>query len=82
MPTDRVIDGVDQRAFFEGTEEHSAREGFLDWISDVLYGVKWRNFKVPKMRAEVPHRPGAALPTPHIINLIVDPKERKALDYP
>jgi arylsulfatase A-like enzyme len=29
VPTDRVIDGVDQRAFFEGKQKNSNREGFL-----------------------------------------------------
>jgi arylsulfatase A-like enzyme len=40
VPTDRVIDGVDQRAFLEGKEDNSARDGFPYWMEDTLYGVK------------------------------------------
>jgi hypothetical protein len=31
IPKDRVIDGVDQRPFFEGKQENSNRDGFLYW---------------------------------------------------
>ena len=81
VPTDRVIDGVDQRAFWEG-EERSARQGFPYWNANVLYGVKWGNFKVAMMDQMYLTSPAMTLPTSHIINLVVDPKERKALDYP
>ena len=82
VPTDRVIDGMDQRAFWEGADEHSARAGFPYWNSNVLYGVKWGNFKVAMMEQMYLTSPAMTLPTSHIINLVVDPKERKALDYP
>ncbi len=82
VPTDRVIDGVDQREFFEGKTENSAREGFPYWMGDTMYGVKWQNFKVVFVKqmnfAEAPQR----LATPHVINLDVDPKEEKAYNYP
>src|SRR5262249_44020167 len=82
VPTDRVIDGVDQRAFFEAKQTESARLGFPFWNADVLYGVKWGNFKVTMMEQPYLTSPAMTLPTPHITNLVVDPKERKALDYP
>ena len=43
MPTDRVIDGVDQTAFFEGGSKKSAREGFAIYVGSQIFGVKWRN---------------------------------------
>ena len=46
VPDDHMIDGVDQRAFFEGKQEQSARDGFPYWMGSTLYGVKWRNFKM------------------------------------
>jgi uncharacterized protein DUF3302/sulfatase-like protein len=79
---DRVIDGVDQRAFFEGHQETSAREGFPYWMGDTLYGVKWRNFKLVMYLQKTLTDPALKLPTLHIINLTVDPKERRALDVP
>jgi arylsulfatase A-like enzyme len=82
VPNDRVIDGVDQRAFLEGKQDTSAREGFPFWMGDTLYGVKWQNFKMVTHLQDTLTTPSAKLMTPHIINLIVDPKERKAYDFP
>ena len=82
VPTDRVIDGLDQRAFLEGKQETSAREGFPYWMADTLYGVKWRNFKLVLYLQKTLTDPALKLPNPHIINLTVDPKERRPLDTP
>src|SRR4029453_15314402 len=81
-PSERVSDGVDQRAFWEGAEERSARPGFPYWNANVLYGVKWGNFKVAMMDQMYLTSPAMTLPTSHIINLVVDPKERKPLHFP
>jgi hypothetical protein len=82
FPTDRVIDGVDQRAFLEGKQKSSNREGFLYWMGDTLYGVKWQNFKMVFVLQQTLSDPALQLATPHLVNLDVDPKERKAYDYP
>jgi arylsulfatase len=82
VPTDRVIDGVDQRSFIEGKQESSARDGFPYWVGDTLYGVRWRNFKMVLYLQKELTEPALKLATPHVINLIVDPKERKAIDLP
>ena len=39
VASDRIIDGVDQRAFFGGEQDQSNRQGFLFWNGDKLYGV-------------------------------------------
>jgi len=82
VPKDRVIDGVDQRAFFEGKQPNSNREGFLYWMGDALYGVKWRNFKMVLVLQKTLSDPALHLTTPHLINLDTDPKEREPYDYP
>jgi arylsulfatase A-like enzyme len=82
VPTDRVIDGIDQRAFFEGKQTESNREGFLYWMGNTLYGVKWRNFKMVMVLQKTLSDPALQLATPHLINLDVDPKERKAYNFP
>lgn len=82
VPNDRVIDGVDQRAFFEGKQQKSNREGFLYWMNDTLYGVKWRNFKMVMVLQRTLSAPALNLATPHIVNLDTDPHERKPYDYP
>jgi arylsulfatase len=82
VPTDRMIDGLDQRNFFEGKEEKSAREGFPYWMGETMYGVKWQNFKIVFVNKRSFADPEQKLATPWIINLDVDPKEEKPYDYP
>jgi arylsulfatase A-like enzyme len=82
VPNDCIIDGLDQRAFFEGKTHHSAREGFPYWMGSRMYGVKWRNFKVVTVLQKTLASPYQELATPYVINLDVDPKERKPYDYP
>jgi arylsulfatase len=81
-PGDRMIDGVDQRAFLEGKQKNSAREGFPYWMGETLYGVKWRDFKLAFHMQKTLAEPAQKLATPYLINLIVDPKERKPFDFP
>jgi len=82
VPSDREIDGVDQRAFFEGGEGKSNREGFPFWMGSVMYGDKWGNFKVITKLQETLADPVLNLATPHIVNLVADPGERKAYNFP
>jgi arylsulfatase len=82
IPKDRVIDGIDQRAFLEGRQERSARDGFPYWMGETLYGVKWHNFKLVMYLQRTGLDPSLKLATPYIINLTVDPKERKQVDLP
>lgn len=82
IPKDRVIDGLDQRKFFEGVQKESSREGFPFWMGQTMYGVKWQNFKVVFVAKETFAAPEQKLATPWIINLDVDPKEQKPYDYP
>jgi hypothetical protein len=82
VPSDRVIDGVDQRAFFEGKQEKSARDGFPYWMGETMYGVKWQNFNLVMHLQKTLTEPSQKLMTPYLINLTVDPKERKPYDFP
>jgi len=82
VPKDRVIDGLDQRAFLEGRQPNSNRDGFPYWLGSELYGVKWRNFKLVMVEQNTLTDPALPLPNPHLINLDTDPKERSPLDYP
>jgi len=82
IPSDRVIDGVDQRAFLEGKQSTSNRDGFPFWLGSQLYGVKWHQFKLVLMKQKTLTDPALPLPNPHLINLDTDPKEREPVDYP
>jgi arylsulfatase A-like enzyme len=82
VPNDRVIDGLDQRNFFEGKQTTSAREGFPYWMGQTMYGVKWQNFKTVFINKRSFADPEQKLATPWIINLDTDPKEEKPYSYP
>jgi arylsulfatase len=60
-----------------GEQEQSNRDGFIFWNGERMYGIKWRNFKMVLVDQNVPDRSGAAAPVAHVINLLVDPKERE-----
>jgi arylsulfatase len=76
-PGDREIDGKDQTAFLAGDQEESSREGFIYWNGPKMYGVKWRNFKLSMVHQRHMFDPALPLAFPHLINLVVDPKERE-----
>jgi len=75
LPGDRAIDGVDQRDFFFGHTEKSAREGFVYYIKDELRAAKWRNWKMHIVWETEPNSGPIHLETPWLFNLTQDPKE-------
>ncbi len=82
VPSDRPIDGVDQRAFLVGTAEKSPREGFVFYIKDELRAVKWRNWKMHLVWEPEPNTGPLKLETPWIFDLIQDPKEETDVSLP
>ncbi|UTA53178.1 arylsulfatase [Lysobacter soli] len=79
-PNDREIDGKDQSAFLQGDQEHSSRDGFIFWNGAQMYGVKWQNFKMVMVEQKYLTNPALPLPSPHVINLVVDPQEREPIN--
>jgi arylsulfatase A-like enzyme len=75
IPSDRVIDGVDQSDFFFGNAEKSAREGFVYYIKDELRAAKWRDWKMHMVWETEPNTGPVHLETPWVFNLTQDPKE-------
>lgn len=51
-------------------------------MNSTLYGVKWGNFKMKLVDQKYMTDPAKQLPTPYLINLVVDPKEREPFNYP
>jgi arylsulfatase len=79
LPTDRIIDGVDQGDFFLGKQEKSNREGFPCYVADTLHAVKWRNWKVHYVWQEYMFDPPQRLANPRVHDLYVDPRERNSV---
>lgn len=75
VPTDRVIDGVNQLPFLEGRQPHSNRESAIYWTwQGRLEAVKWRDWKFFyhfRASSVVPNPPE----TMRLFNLRSDPKE-------
>ena len=46
VPRDRIIDGANQADFFLGKSDASARESFVVYVGEEIFGVKWRNWKM------------------------------------
>ena len=79
-PKDRLIDGVDQSAFFLGKKETSNRESCIVWLKDELHAVKWKDFKINFKRQQHFHDPELPLGFARITHLKEDPKEREAVN--
>ena len=80
LPNDRIIDGLDQSDFFLGKTDTSARDGFVVYVGNDIFGVKWRNWKM--LTKELDNSRGSGVIVeygfPRFYNLYSDPKE----EYP
>jgi len=72
IPTDRVIDGIDQTALLLSGENHGRRDYVYIYESETLRSIVKQEFK---MHLPAPGVPGAAAP---VFNLLRDPRE----EYP
>ena len=75
LPDDRVYDGADQVAFLTGASNRSARESVVIYIGNVLFGVKWRNWKLLLREMDEDSYAIQEMAYPSVYNLLVDPKE-------
>jgi len=78
IPSDRVIDGVDQTDFLMGKQEKSNRDGFIVYVGNDLFGIKWRNWKMMFKEVERGTDAKKTYDFPRFYNLYNDPKE----EYP
>ena len=46
VPEDRVIDGIDVFDLLMGKSEKSGRDGFVVYMGNDIFGVKWRDWKI------------------------------------
>ena len=78
VPDDRVIDSVDQTAFLIGEQDQSNRDGFIVYVGNDLFGIKWRNWKMMFKEVERGTDDKKTYDFPRFYNLYNDPKE----EYP
>jgi len=79
IPTDRIIDGVDQSDLFLGKKETSSREFIPLYVGNTIYAAKYKNWKVHYYWQEFARDQAVKLTNPIVFNLYKNPQEHQEL---
>ncbi len=82
VPGDRVIDGINMGDFFLGKTDKSGREGFVVYMGNDVFGVKWKNWKLHFKEQDAWNTPLRTYTMPRLYNLMNDPQERDNVLFP
>jgi arylsulfatase len=82
VPDDRPIDGVDVSGFLLGEMDESGREGFVVYMGNDVFGVKWRNWKVHFSEQEDWSAVLNSYTMPRVYNLLADSQEIDNVLFP
>jgi len=82
VPDDRIIDGIDMSAFFRGERDQSGRDGFIVYMGNDIFGVKWRDWKLHFKEQTGWNGSLREYTLPRVYNLISDPQERDNVVFP
>ena len=82
VPNDRVIDGIDVSDFLLGRTDESGREGFIVYMGNDIFGVKWRNWKLHFKEQTGWNGVLREYTMPRVYNLMNDPQERDNVLFP
>jgi arylsulfatase A-like enzyme len=82
IPLDRVIDGMDMSEFLLGQKEQSGREGFIVYMGNDIFGVKWRDWKLHFKEQSGWNGVLREYTMPRVYNLINDPQEHDNVLFP
>jgi arylsulfatase len=82
VPDDRPIDGIDVSRFLLGETDESGREGFVVYMGNDVFGVKWRNWKVHFNEQDDWSSILREYTMPRVYNLLADPQERDNVLFP
>jgi arylsulfatase A-like enzyme len=82
VPEDRVIDGRDMTDFLLGKTEKSGRDGFIVYMGNDVFGVKWRNWKLHFKEQNAWNSIMRTYTMPRVYNLLTDPQERDNVLFP
>ena len=82
VPDDRVIDGMDVSEFLLGNSKKSGREGFVVYMGNDVFGVKWRNWKLHFKEQNAWNSIMHTYTMPRVYNLMNDPQERDNVLFP
>ncbi len=82
VPTDRIVDGINMTDFLTGKSNKSGREGFVVYMGNDIFGVKWRNWKLHFKEQEGWNGVLDTYTMPRVYNLLTDPQERNNVLFP
>jgi arylsulfatase A-like enzyme len=82
IPDDRITDGINMVNFFQGKETESGREGFIVYMGNDIFGVKWKDWKLHFKEQDAWNSPMLTLTMPRLYNLMSDPQERDNVLFP
>lgn len=82
VPSDRVIDGIDQSAFFLGKQRHSNRDAVIAYMGEDIFAVKWRNWKLHFKELDTAFSVIQDYEVPRLYNLHKDPGETQNVLFP
>ena len=77
MPRDREIDGIDVSDFLLGKQPGSGREGFVVYMGQDIFAVKWRNWKLHFKEQGSVFGELRSYTMPRVYNLHTGPREIK-----
>jgi arylsulfatase A-like enzyme len=82
VPEDRVIDGINMSDFLLGQKEKSGRDGFVVYMGNDIFAVKWRDWKLHFKEQTGWNGVLREYTMPRVYNLINDPQERDNVLFP
>jgi arylsulfatase len=82
VPNDRVIDGIDVSDFLLGKVKQSGRDGFVVYMGNDVFGVKWKDWKIHFKEQSGWNGVLREYTMPRIYNLMNDPFERDNVLFP
>ena len=82
VPEDRVIDGINMSEFLLGQTEKSGRDGFIVYMGNDIFAVKWHDWKLHFKEQSGWNGVLREYTMPRVYNLINDPQERDNVLFP
>ena len=82
VPDDRIIDGIDVSEFLKGETRKSGRDGFIVYMGNDVFGVKWRNWKIHFKEQDAWNTILRTYTMPRVYNLFSDPRELDNVLFP
>jgi arylsulfatase len=82
VPDDRPIDGINVSDFLRGKTKKSGRDGFVVYMGNDVFGVKWRNWKIHFKEQDAWNTILRTYTMPRVYNLMNDPQEHDNVLFP